>query len=216
MGAISKKEILENGVKYNYQLSKKVARDDNGHDGEVARYRYDAFGNAVEKSGGFDSPYRFSTKEYDPATGMSYFGFRYYSPGEGRWLSKDPVGYIDGLNLYIYVFNKPINWIDSVGLHIVRNAFGDWIPHDHEIGNDFDPGNTSPSRIGLDIIPHPWINAIFKGTPKACMQLGIILVPELMGSSFPVLVPVLDYYSLLEIYYKMWEPFIKDALDNQQ
>ncbi|MDD5557592.1 MAG: hypothetical protein PHN82_10155 [bacterium] len=41
---------------------------------EVAHYRYDAFGKVAEKAGTFDSPYQFSTKEYDDASGLIYYG----------------------------------------------------------------------------------------------------------------------------------------------
>ncbi|MDD5557591.1 MAG: RHS repeat-associated core domain-containing protein [bacterium] len=83
---------------------------------EVARYRYDAFGNVAEKAGTFDSPYQFSTKEYDDAAGLIYYGYRYYDPAHGVWLSKDPIGYYDGLNLYAFVTNNPVNWVDPYGL----------------------------------------------------------------------------------------------------
>jgi uncharacterized protein RhaS with RHS repeats len=43
-------------------------------------------------------------------------GFRYYNPGTGRYISRDPLGYKDGLNNYLYVHNNPINSIDPLGL----------------------------------------------------------------------------------------------------
>jgi RHS repeat-associated protein len=60
--------------------------------------------------------YRFSGKERDDATGFSYFGQRYYVPWIGRWLSPDPIGPADSINLYQYVLGNPINRIDSDGL----------------------------------------------------------------------------------------------------
>jgi len=39
---------------------------------------------------------------------------RYYNPVTGRYLSRDPIGYRDGLNNYIYVHNNPINHIDPL------------------------------------------------------------------------------------------------------
>jgi uncharacterized protein RhaS with RHS repeats len=43
-------------------------------------------------------------------------GVRYYNPVTGRYISRDPIGYADGLNNYLYVHNNPINRIDPLGL----------------------------------------------------------------------------------------------------
>ena len=42
-------------------------------------------------------------------------GYRYYLPEIGRWGSRDPLGEKGGLNLYAFVLNDPINFIDPVG-----------------------------------------------------------------------------------------------------
>ncbi len=47
---------------------------------------------------------------------VCYYGFRYYMPETGRWLSTDPIGESRGLNLYAYVGNDPVNGIDIDGL----------------------------------------------------------------------------------------------------
>ncbi|MDD5557593.1 MAG: RHS repeat-associated core domain-containing protein [bacterium] len=99
---------------YNHRGDVVSVTDSSGS--EVARYRYDAFGNVAEKTGTFESPYGFSTKEYDDASGLIYYGYRYYDPAQGVWLSKDPIGYYDGLNLYSFVTNNPVNMVDPHGL----------------------------------------------------------------------------------------------------
>ncbi|HCN46651.1 MAG TPA: hypothetical protein DIT18_14170 [Pseudomonas sp.] len=57
---------------------------------------------------------RYSGKERD-ATGLYYYGYRYYQPWAGRWLSSDPAGTADGPNLYRMVRNNPVSMIDSDG-----------------------------------------------------------------------------------------------------
>ncbi|MCG3460808.1 RHS repeat protein [Xenorhabdus bovienii] len=58
---------------------------------------------------------RYSGKERD-ATGLYYYGYRYYQPWAGRWLSADPAGTVDGLNLYRMVRNNPVTFYDPAGL----------------------------------------------------------------------------------------------------
>ena len=57
---------------------------------------------------------RYSGKERD-ATGLYYYGFRYYHSERGRWLNADPAGEVDGLNLYRMVRNNPISKVDDYG-----------------------------------------------------------------------------------------------------
>ena len=61
--------------------------------------------------------YRFSAKERDKETGFYYFENRYLMPWLGRWLSPDPIGTGDGLNVYCYVGCDPVNRADPNGLN---------------------------------------------------------------------------------------------------
>ncbi|WMW03686.1 RHS repeat domain-containing protein [Pseudomonas entomophila] len=64
---------------------------------------------------------RYSGKERD-VTGLYYYGYRYYQPWLGRWLSADPAGTVDGLNLYQMAGNNPITFKDRLGLALDRWA----------------------------------------------------------------------------------------------
>ena len=57
---------------------------------------------------------RYSGKERD-ATGLYYYGFRYYAPWLQRWINPDPAGYVDGMNLFSMVSNRPLNYGDTDG-----------------------------------------------------------------------------------------------------
>jgi len=57
---------------------------------------------------------RYSGKERD-ASGLYYYGQRYYAPWLQRWISPDPAGPVDGLNLYAMVGNNPLRYIDRHG-----------------------------------------------------------------------------------------------------
>ena len=88
---------------------------------KVASYRYDAYGNTLAASGPYSAQnrYRFSTKPLDgEVTGapLYYYGYRYYDPITGSWPSRDPIEEEGGVNLYGFVGNNGVNWIDLLGL----------------------------------------------------------------------------------------------------
>jgi hypothetical protein len=47
---------------------------------------------------------------------VDYYGYRYYDPETGRWPSRDPIGERGGINLYGFVGNDGVNWVDILGL----------------------------------------------------------------------------------------------------
>ncbi|MCM2360537.1 RHS repeat-associated core domain-containing protein [Pseudomonas sp. SR18] len=63
---------------------------------------------------GDDRLYRYAGKERD-ATGLYYYGARYYAPWLQRWISPDPAGDGDGLNLYAMVRGNPLRFTDAWG-----------------------------------------------------------------------------------------------------
>lgn len=58
---------------------------------------------------------RYSGKERD-ASGLYYYGFRYYAPWLARWINPDPAGDVDGLNLFRMLRNSPMRFKDESGL----------------------------------------------------------------------------------------------------
>ncbi|ACE06707.1 hypothetical protein Aasi_1414 [Candidatus Amoebophilus asiaticus 5a2] len=59
--------------------------------------------------------YRYTGMERDEETGLEYHSARYYVPWLGRWCSADPIGIGDGVNVYRYVGNNPVNLHDPTG-----------------------------------------------------------------------------------------------------
>ncbi|NCC92785.1 MAG: hypothetical protein EOM10_05825, partial [Opitutae bacterium] len=105
----------------------------------VAHYEYDPYGNIITQSGdqADANPFRFSSKYWDGETGFYYYGFRFYSPELGRFISRDPVDEIvDNESLsdpllaellikysfeteihpYHFVNNSPVQNTDMLGL----------------------------------------------------------------------------------------------------
>ena len=72
----------------------------------------------------YGNPYLFTGRRWDSTTELYYYRMRDYSPDAGRFMQPDPAGYIDGMNLYAYCGNNPLNWIDPWGL--CREDTGVW------------------------------------------------------------------------------------------
>jgi RHS repeat-associated protein len=47
--------------------------------------------------------------------GVTYYTYRWYDPVTGRWPSRDPIEERGGVNLYGFVYNKPLAWTDRLG-----------------------------------------------------------------------------------------------------
>ncbi|MCO6455657.1 MAG: pre-peptidase C-terminal domain-containing protein [Pirellulaceae bacterium] len=90
-------------------------------DGQVLQsYSYDAYGlpRGTQPAGGtgtLDNRFLFTGESFDSATELVYLRARYYDPSTGRFLSKDPAGFVDGPNVYGYVGNRPTIIVDPSG-----------------------------------------------------------------------------------------------------
>ena len=123
-----------NGAHYfpTYDNNGNVTRYLDASGATVAAYAYDAFGNHLSASGPMADAFfhRFSTKYFDPETGLHYYGYRFYAPMLGRWINRDPIEEEGGENLYAFCDNGYLYRIDYLGnayiCDCLRNAALRW------------------------------------------------------------------------------------------
>lgn len=90
----------------------------NGSQAITDAREYDAWGLTVATSGGTATPAGFvggQGYQTDADSGIMLLGARYYDPSLGRFISRDPVGYSGGFNLYSYCLSDPVNGTDPSG-----------------------------------------------------------------------------------------------------
>ena len=158
---------------------------------------YLPYGEHLEAAGDDDMPYQFTGKELDNnAAGLYYFGARYYMPGIGRWLVRDPADQYH--SRYVYAGNNPVNVVDldgKVGVDLVDHDYEIWgrqieteNPHglwpDEEVGPPLIiiPEHQRPNFIGRDggVVSIPKIGFLIYTGPKAVVIGGAVLVAAYM------------------------------------
>ena len=108
----------------------------------MRRMQYDAFGNqvsSIQYQGSFCPRYTFSTKEYLSDAKLYLYAYRVYDPVAGRWTQRDPVGYHDSLNLFVFCQNNVLSLID---------IYGD-LAHTYVVDDPTDQGAVQQMKINI-------------------------------------------------------------------
>ncbi|MBW5407608.1 RHS repeat domain-containing protein [Morganella morganii] len=117
-----KKEIPLSLIRYNcLDAQGSVALELSAEGDIITQEEYYPFGGTSLFSSRNESEaeykyHRYSNKERDNLTGLYDYGFRYYAPWLCRWISPDPLGIADGMNVYCMVHNNPVTYRDTAGL----------------------------------------------------------------------------------------------------
>ena len=108
----------------------------------VATYNYDAFGNTIAKTGTVENPFRFTGNVgyyWDEEFDTYHIRARNFEPTTGRWTSQDPIGFVDGPNLYVAFFIpfdtdpsglSPEEQSPDISCEVIAAAFGEWNPEE--------------------------------------------------------------------------------------
>jgi RHS repeat-associated protein len=134
LGLISK--VTPEGQAYFYHydgLGSTVAMTD-ASGSVVNKYAYDAFGNVLHSAETVPNPFKYvgGAGIMDEGNGLLYMRARYYDPELGRFINQDPIGLRGGMNLYAYVGNNPLNFVDPSGLDWLKDAQR-WWDHVREV-----------------------------------------------------------------------------------
>ncbi len=167
------KDIANDQYRYslNDHLGSCVLELDNSGD-IISQERYHPFGTTAwfawrsEIEAGYKTV-RYSEQERD-ATGLYYYGFRYYAPWLQRWLNPDPAGTVDGLNLYLFAKSNPSSGYDYQGMVYIGK--GDDIENEVLKEGSYSikyRGNSDAFKSG---------NTEFAQTNEAAMELSIHLL----------------------------------------
>jgi len=142
----------------------------------VQEMDYNEFGEVIFDTNSGFQPFGFAGGLYDQDTGLVRFGARDYDPTIGRFMPKDPIGLAGGINLYAYVENDPINFIDPDGLCPLKKdgtLFGGITEDELEqIAESLIPGG-SVRRVGNPKV----INAARKSISKLLKRLRHVKEP---------------------------------------
>jgi RHS repeat-associated protein len=118
----------------------------------AARYLYGPFGRLVGKWGPLAeaNAMQFSSMPRHLNSGLSLYTFRAYDSTLQRWLTRDRAGELGGLNLYGFVGDNPINFVDPLGLDVWIEGPSGAEPTGHLSINVGDPlGQYSSFSFGI-------------------------------------------------------------------
>lgn len=81
----------------------------------LAKNDFSAFGELLTSSTELMDPWRYGAKRFDPDINLIDYGKRFYCPALGRWMTTDPAGFVDTMNLYAFLRNNPFRYNDPDG-----------------------------------------------------------------------------------------------------
>ena len=85
----------------------------------------------------------FAGAEWDWQAELYCMRNRYYDPQLGRFINRDPLGYVDGSNMYAYVMGGPTHMIDPMGLESIASAVSATTAFQNQVMDDFRAGRIS-------------------------------------------------------------------------
>ena len=166
--------------------------------GRRALYEYGPYGNILRMEGNAaeDNPFRFSSEYADDELGLVYYNYRYYNPQNGRWISREPIGEIDGWNLYSFVNNRLIQYIDSLGFQAIDASL---------------LGTGPTNSVGAAALTEPAKVALAAGAIAAAGRVAIVSKESLQRSIMRSGVKVEEILKELKHRKGMWICYVRGS-----
>ena len=117
-GYVAEQDLNRDGViDYNDRLTLQALTGNTAQPALASGYvSFESTGTGSSQRFGPDNPIAWDGYVFNPETLQYTVRFRWYDPVLGRWLERDPVGYLAGQNLYGYVLDSPVSRRDPLGL----------------------------------------------------------------------------------------------------
>ena len=175
-----------------------IAVSDASGDVVTAVNRYDEYGNV---QGTLTGRFGYTGQAWLPEAGLYHYRARAYNPALGRFMQTDPIGYEGGMNLYAYVGNNPVNFVDPTGLEQIcytlrRGGFvtddAIWGRRDISVCHDYTPPTLQPGPLAESPLVANCLTAdcseisITGRRKPACVDEAGIVSSSRRGSDFPL------------------------------
>ncbi len=122
-----------------------------------------------------EGEFTYTGQRFDLETNLYYYKNRYYSANQGRFISRDPIGYIDGMNLYQYVGSRPVLFLDPMG-------YSSWLGDFVSGIIDAIIGSNSGEAWG-NVIRDPWVRGPTGGILPQRLAEGLLVIAAMIPAN---------------------------------
>ena len=150
----------------------------------LARHAYYPYGTTLSTVG-LPLNRGFTGHQWEPETGQYFAPFRYYNPSAARWTMRDPLGYVDGPNMYGYVGGMPVTKKDSLGLITSARCFQ---THNDKVRTD---RNLRAAEVAYTLVSGLFLGvavgfAVLYATPAVAAALAIPVGGDAAGMAVTI------------------------------